>query len=162
MRLRALAAAATAALIGCATSSSQSEDGPAAPEDTSGASAPEGGAEGTGERVPAPRDDSDRRPAGAPDELTREECGELVAHVVDIALREEAKKKPDLPPPTDDAREALERELAAEFEPACAGRDRGVFECAMRASTREELEACERHRRPPSDGGALEGDTPAR
>jgi hypothetical protein len=75
--------------------------------------------------------------------LTTEECRELIAHVVDLAVAEDAAENPELPPPTDAELAAMRDHLGAELEDRCVGRERGVYACAMQAETRAELAACD-------------------
>jgi hypothetical protein len=75
--------------------------------------------------------------------LTRDDCAELIVHIVDLAVREDAAENPDLPPPTDEELAAMQAQLRDELEDRCVGRDRGIYDCAMRAHSRAELTACD-------------------
>ena len=74
---------------------------------------------------------------------TAQDCAELIAHIVDIAVREDGLDNPSLPPPTEEEISAMHDALRHELEDRCVGRDRGVYDCAMRAETRDELAACD-------------------
>jgi hypothetical protein len=75
--------------------------------------------------------------------LTVEECRELIAHVVELAVHEDAAEHPELPPPTAEELAAMHEHLREELEDRCVGRERGVYDCAMGAASRDELAACD-------------------
>ena len=87
-----------------------------------------------------------KQPTGdeaAPQPLTRADCAELIAHIVELAVREDAAQNPEMPPPTDEALAEMRESLGAELEEGCVGAERGVYDCAIRAQTRDELTACD-------------------
>lgn len=79
--------------------------------------------------------------------LTRADCEELIAHITDIALREDAQDKPEMPPPTDEEISAMREQLLSELGARCEGKPRRLYECGMSAQSREELAACDRKSR---------------
>ena len=129
--MRAMLALAAIGLLGLACAGS-SPDGAAAPEPrVEPTSARDADAAATAE------DDASSPP------LTAQDCAELIAHIVDIAVREDGLDNPSLPPPTEEEISAMHDALRHELEDRCVGRDRGVYDCAMRAETRDELAACD-------------------
>ena len=94
-------------------------------------------AETKGDTQPA-----DDKPSSAPP-LTSADCAELIAQIVELAVAEEAAAHPELPPPTEGELEAMRDQLSDELKPRCVGSERGIFDCAMQATTRDELVACE-------------------
>ncbi len=75
--------------------------------------------------------------------LTREDCDALIDHIVELQLREQRRDHPDLPPPAKEDLKVVRDQLAGELEGRCVGLKRGLYDCAMRADTREEIAACE-------------------
>lgn len=163
MRALALAAAllglAASGAWACRAHESAGETGPEGarePDSEAATGAPESGpdpdaagspgagapAEGDAEdAAPAPGDAADGgEPEGTPG---RAECEALFARVVDLAIRREAREAPEIPPPTEDAREALKRELSRDYTRDCATLDRETYICAMAAESAEELGRCE-------------------
>ena len=131
-RMRPMLALAALGLFGLACAGSSADGAAAAPEAPS---------------EPTSNRDTDAAPSAENDAssppLTAQDCAELIAHIVDIAVREDGRENPSLPPPTEEEIAAMHDALRDELEDRCVGRERGVYECAMRAETRDELAACD-------------------
>lgn len=89
---------------------------------------------------------SNPTPTGTPDAgvavapaLTAAECQQLVAHAVDVALRERTPAAD--PAPTDAERAKIEEPLQA-FATECASLTRDAYRCGMDATTLAALSAC--------------------
>jgi hypothetical protein len=83
------------------------------------------------------------RPPAASDALTREECGAMLDHIVDIGHAEQKRTLAPDAVPTPEQIAAIKKKQRESSTDACLPLSRGVYECAMRARSPAELGGCE-------------------
>lgn len=119
---------------------------PAAPAHQDPGSAPRDAAAGEAggtEGAPAPARAGDPAGPHQAGPVTEAECRALLVHVVAIANQAHAETVDPELAPTEEQLADIRARMAPEFLPMCLALDRATFECEMRASTRDELLACE-------------------
>jgi hypothetical protein len=99
---------------------------------TSGTGAPPPDAAG----VAAPAD------AAGPGPLTREDCEQLIDHIIAVQNAELRAKKPPEEWPTEEQLAEMRANLITEMMDQCVVWDRPSFDCIMAASTVDTLYAC--------------------
>ncbi len=82
-------------------------------------------------------------PPPPPAPLTAEECAALVDRMLSIGLAEQQRKTPQGPVPSAEQQQAIRAQMIAELAPSCATIPRSAWDCAMAASDRAAMAACE-------------------
>lgn len=79
--------------------------------------------------------------------LTEVECDQLLDHYIAVATAE----LPADQRPTGDQVAAIRARMKGDAKTSCVGQARGPYDCAMKATTREAIEACFPHEGPTGD-----------
>jgi hypothetical protein len=75
--------------------------------------------------------------------LTDAECGTMLDHIVDIGHAEQKRTLAPEAVPTDEQIADVKQKQRAGFTQQCLSLPRSTFQCAMRAQTPAELQACD-------------------
>jgi len=83
-----------------------------------------------------------------PGRPSHHECERLLDHVIELGRAAHAPKVAPDQVPTDEQVAKIREGMAREFLPSCQAMERAMYECALNATTRDELAACETSAQP--------------